>query len=94
MGGLSRTKYIIRNTPEEVTVIRRHHPLRGQQFEVLQGGKELITVRLTDGTPMRIPRHWTDADGAPPADTSPNEFALTVESLRRLIELVDAFFQR
>jgi len=94
MGGLSRTKYIIRNTPEEVTIIRRHHPLRGQHLEVLQGGKELITVRLTDGTPMRIPRHWTDADGAPSADSSPKEAALTVESLRRLVELVEAFSQR
>jgi hypothetical protein len=75
-----------------VTIIRRHHPLRGQLFEVLQGGRERITIRLQDGTSMRIPRDWTDADG----DTGSGqvESIFTAESLRRMLELVDAFCRR
>ncbi len=94
MGGLSRTKYILRNTPSQVSVIRRHHPLCGQQFEVLQGGRNQITIRLNDGTSMRIPRRWTDADGSSAAGDDRAESTLTVDSMRRLFELVDAFCRR
>ena len=75
-------------------ITRRHHPLRGQQFEVLQGGKKQITIRMQDGTSMRIPRHWTDADGDTPTSASQLESVFTVDSLRRLFELVEAFSRR
>ncbi|MFC1482499.1 DUF5372 family protein [Myxococcota bacterium] len=75
-----------------MVVTRRHHPLRGQRFEVLQCGREQLTVRLKDGTTMRIPRHWTDADGDTPADE--RESVWTADSLRRLIELVGIFSGR
>jgi hypothetical protein len=77
-----------------VAITRRHHPLNGQQFEVLQGGKERLTLRMRDGLSMRIPRRWTDADGAPAADRCQGESVFTAESMRRLLELVAAFSRR
>jgi hypothetical protein len=54
-----------------VRVTRRHHPLEGRLVEVVTGGPTQIVVRLEDGTVMRLPRAWTDADGASPrADSS------------------------
>ena len=56
------------------------------------GGKCVLLVRLSDGSKMRVPRQWTDADG----DASDLECAadagarvFTVESLRELMGLVD-----
>jgi hypothetical protein len=77
-----------------VTIVRQHHPLCGQQFEVLQGGNRKITIRLKDGTSMRIPRLWTDADGDPPPNDCRTEMRFTVDSLRRLLDLVEAFSRR
>jgi len=62
-GTLSQTAYHLRVTEPRVTVIRRHHPLEGQQLEVLAERGTRIDVRLRDGTSMRMPRSWTDADG-------------------------------
>ena len=74
-----------------MTVTRRHHPLEGQQFEVLLAGREHLAIRLKDGSSMRIPRAWTDADGAQ-ARTDPQRTpsALTGVALRELVELLDA----
>ena len=43
---------------------REHHPLQGQKFDVTQEEGIHVSIRLQDGTAMRIPRDWTDADGA------------------------------
>ncbi len=94
MGRLSRTKYILRNTPERIEITRRHHPLRGQQFDVLKGGPERITIRMSDGASMYISRDWTDADGAQPDDTHQHDGYFTVESLRRLLSLLEMFSAR
>jgi len=91
-GRQSRTKYIIRNAPERVTITRRHHPLQGQSFEVLMEGKQHLTVALSDGTSMRILRQWTNADGIDASDA--REGIYTTESLRRLLLLVDALQSR
>ena len=72
---------------------RRHHPLRGRDFEVLKDGREWLCLRLPDGTPMRILRRWTDADGALVSDDAA-EAIFTVESLRQLGMLLDAFLRR
>ena len=93
-GRLSPTKYILRDTPEKVAIARRHHPLEGQQFEVLQGGRERLTLRLADGASLRVPRHWTDADGCGLEAGSLCESVYSVASVRRLLELVDAFLRR
>ncbi len=92
LGRQSRTKYIIRNAPERVTITRRHHPLQGQSFEVLMEGRERLTVALSDGTSMRILRQWTDADGVD--TTEAREGIYTTESLRRLIALIEALAGR
>jgi len=68
-------------------VTRRYHPIEGRVVEVVTGGPTQIVVRLDDGTTMRLPRTWTDADGAPPPRCSERVF--TVEALCELVERVD-----
>jgi hypothetical protein len=89
-GRLSQTTYNLHDAPERVTVTRAHHPLRGQQLEVLRAGKEFLSVRHPDGGPMAIPRAWTDADGVASgaAPSVPGIFA--VDALRALAALVEA----
>jgi len=94
LGRLAYTKYILRNTPERITITRRHHPLQSQQFDVAIGGRKRITIRLDDGTTMRIPRGWTDADGGRPQDERQRDGVLTIDSLRRLFDLIDALASR
>ena len=67
-------------------MVRRHHPLVGRSLPVVQEGRQQLVVRLPDGTTMRLPRAWTDADGEPPAAGSGRE---TVCSLGGLVELTD-----
>ncbi len=76
-----------------VRVIRRHHPLEGQELEVVREGKPGFLVRNPDGLAMRIPRDWTDIDGAtePPASSGTQ---LTIASLRDLLRLVQALEDR
>ncbi len=64
MGRVSPTKYYLSNSPAQISVVRRPHPLRGRTLEVLSAGKAMLVVRLADGSAMKLPRHWTDADGA------------------------------
>jgi hypothetical protein len=75
-----------------VKVTRRHHPLEGQPFEVVTLGPTQIVVRLGDRTTMRLPRRWTDADGAPPPRS--REGVFTSDSLRELLERVEAMRRR
>ncbi len=92
MGRLSQTQYILRRTPERVRITRHAHPLRGRELDVLMDGAQCLVVRLDNGTSMRIPRAWTDADGvaAEPQDLT----VFTTESLRRVLDLADAFLRR
>ena len=59
-------------------------------------GRARLCIRLNDGTPMYIPRRWTDADGppGPPGTRAAAEAIFTVESLRDLVELVAALVER
>ena len=76
-------------------VTRRHHPLRDRELEVLiEQGKALLVVRLPDGSAMRIPRAWTDADGRTVPEEPSVTGVYTPESLRELIGLVDALRAR
>jgi hypothetical protein len=61
---------------------------------LVEGRGEELTVELPDRSTMRMPRKWTDADGA--AGSSPQELpaVFTVEALRDLVELVAALRQR
>ena len=71
-------------------MVRRHHPLQGEQFEVLINGKNQLAIRLRDGSSMRIPREWTDVDGKAIEGEPAVSSILTSESIRELVELVDA----
>ena len=93
-GRLSHTKYILYNSAEKVTITRRYHPLAGQQFDVLQSGRQCITIQLKDGTTMKIPRNWTDEDGTTLLSISESNGYFSVDSLKRLMALVDAFLKR
>jgi hypothetical protein len=93
LGTLSQTAYNLRFSPPRITVIRRYHPLEGEQFDVLAERGRCLDVRLEDGTTMRIPREWTNADGLPPEQHTPDA-VFTVSSFRELIEIVDALRER
>jgi hypothetical protein len=92
MGKPSQTQYYRRPPRIEVKVTRRHHPLEGQVLDVTTEGPTQIVVRLSDGTTMRLPRSWTDADGPPPL--RPNEGVFTIDALRELLERIEALRRR
>ena len=69
-----------------VRVIKRHHPLEGQELELVRNGKSQLVVRNPDGMTMRIPRTWTDVDGADGALIL-SETQLTIITLRSLLHL-------
>ena len=75
-----------------MTIIRPHHPLESRRVEVVFGGPTKITVRLDDGTTMRLPRAWTDADGR--MTEASTERIFSVDALRELIHLVEAMARR
>jgi hypothetical protein len=76
-----------------VTITRRHHPLKGQTFDVLQTGPQQLVVRVLGGLAMRLPREWTNADGAP-AETSEADAVFSVDAIRALLEIVEALHRR
>jgi hypothetical protein len=84
----------LKDIPDEVTITRRHHPLKGKKFVVLKEGRETIIIQHSDGTSMRIPRQWTDADGESADDFAPRTSVFTVDSLRKLCELVELLLHR
>jgi hypothetical protein len=94
MGQLSHTKYILYNSPSRVKVTRRHHPLYNQELEVLNADKQVLVVRLADGSPMKMPRSWTDADGAGLTQEPTFLSVFTIESLRELLNLIEALRNR
>ena len=90
-GKWSQTKHHFQDSEKRVAVIiRRHHPLQGQKFEVLMEGKNYLAIRLRDGSSMRIPRDWTDVDGKAIEREPAFSATLTSEAIRELIDLVDA----
>jgi hypothetical protein len=60
------------------------------------GGKRFLVLRLADGSRMRVPRHWTNANGDEGATDvpTPEDSVFTVESLRELTAVVDALLHR
>jgi hypothetical protein len=91
MGRWVQTKNHIQNSEKRVIVIiQRHHPLQGQRFEVVSESKKHVVIRLGDGSSMRIPRDCTDVDGKAIEKEPVSSAALTSETIRELIELIDA----
>ena len=93
-GTLSQTKYILRNTPERVKIIRPHHPLLHHEFDVLKADQHCLVVQHFDGGSMKIPRAWTDADGEQESRQRCHPQVFTVEALRELLDLSDALRHR
>ncbi len=94
MGRLSHTKYILKDIQSRVKVTRRYHPLLNQELEVLKADKSIVFVRMSDGSALKIPRGWTNADGEAHHQELSNLSVFTVDSLRELMDLVDILKQR
>jgi hypothetical protein len=75
-------------------VTRPHHPLRGQEFEILRNGKNFVEILRADGTSMRMPRHWTDIDGNESCRVLDGDEIFTTQSLRDLKRLLEALSGR
>ena len=93
MGSRSQTEYVTRSSPPRVTVTRRHHPFEGKTFELVMSGPKMIVIRLEDKSAMRIPRTWTDADGAGVGMYAPAH-VFTADALRELGALVASMARR
>ena len=75
-------------------MIRRHHPLVSQDLEVLSATKTAVVVRLLNGSSMKIPRQWTDADGAQVCPDLQGESKLSIQGLREFLQLLEALRKR
>lgn len=94
LGRLSQTKYILHNIESKIRVIRRHHPLVGQDLGVLSVSKTVVVVRLPNGSSLKVPRQWTDADGAPVCQELQGESKLCIQGLGELLRLLEALRKR
>jgi hypothetical protein len=88
----AQNQYCRSHPPTAVTLTRRHHPLAGQVLQLVLNGPTQLVVRLGDGTTLRVPRAWTDADGPPPESTCESVF--TVEAMRELLDHVARLRER
>jgi hypothetical protein len=93
MGRQSQTKYYLSNSSSKTTIIRRHHPLVNQQLALLSVGKKTVTVRLPDGSSMKILRRWTDVDGIACTDLN-GDSEISVHGLKELLSLFMALRER
>ena len=92
-GRLSQTKYYLSYSPATITIIRRHHPLEGRRLDVLCAGRATVVVSLEDGSSLKLPRRWTDADGIACTDLS-GDAPFTLHGLRELLRLFVALRER
>ncbi len=90
VGRLPQTKYYLSDFPSKITVTRRHHPLKGQAPELLSVGKAWVVVRLGDGSSLKLPRGWTDADGGACTTLTGHSQLFCLVGLRELLNLVRA----
>ena len=93
-GRLSHTKYNLLDLPPRVEVTRRCHPLYGQELEVVNANKAVLTIRQPDGSTMKIPRTWTNAGPAMAVGPPSMGSVFTVEAVRDLIALLGALRHR
>src|SRR5213594_3600390 len=93
-GRSSHTKYYLQNLPERVEVTRPHHPLFGRELEVIHANKVMLTIRLANGSTMKMPRAWTNAGGATGVVEPLRCSVFTIEGVRELIDLVSALRRR
>jgi len=63
-------------------------------LEVIRANKLVLTIRLHDGSTMKVPRAWTNAGGATGIVEPSRDSVLTIEGVRELIDLVSALQRR
>lgn len=78
--------------PDELTIVRVGHPLRGVRLRIdrkagVSRRDRRIQVFLPDGSVTLLPVEFTDL-AAPTASTTPT--LLTLDGARRLLRLMDA----
>jgi len=88
-GRVSPTTYYLSNSPAQITVVRRHHPLQGRTLDVLSAGKDTVVVRFANGSKMRFPPRWMDADGARQCPELQGDSRFCLIGLGELLKLVD-----
>jgi hypothetical protein len=93
MGRESQTKYYHSNSASKTTIIRRHHPLINQQLALLTVARKTVTVRLPDGSSMKILRPWTDVDSIACTDLN-GDSEISVHGLKELLSLFMALRER
>jgi hypothetical protein len=75
-----------------VTIIHPHHPLRGQQCEVIRvrrGTQPDVILRLPDGSRAAIALSWTDyRTAAPPGQSNAEYPLLDLNGLRHAAQLI------
>ncbi|MFN7609630.1 MAG: hypothetical protein ACK5QX_01630, partial [bacterium] len=88
----------LRDYPDRVTIIRRHHPFEGECLEVLRHLKKqnrlLFVVILPDGSKSHIPSEWTDFKAGPSTAAQNTAVVGAPEHLLALRVLTDALLQR
>jgi hypothetical protein len=72
----------------------RYHPLFGREMEIIRANKVVLTIRLDDGSTMKMPRTWTNAGGATGILEPSRDSVFTIEGVRELIDLVSALRRR
>jgi len=60
----------------------------------LSASKSVVVVRLANASSLKIPRLWTDADGARSSPELQGESTLSVGGLRDLLELLEGLHKR
>jgi hypothetical protein len=84
---------------EYVTITHPHHPLYGQQCEVVhirRGVDPDLILRLSDGTHAAIAMSWTNAGQPQELPTTQNETELPrldLQGLRQIVHLLDQLRQ-
>jgi len=68
--------------------------LSGQDLEVLTVDKKHVVVRSPDGLSLKLPRPWTNMDGADCSEVRSGDVIFTAESLRELAVLLEALTRR
>jgi hypothetical protein len=80
--------------PTEAEVVRRHHPLVGQRFQVIRAGKAFLVLLLADGSHLKMPSCWTSISYDPSDDSLRQESVFTSASISALLELIQILSRR
>ena len=89
----------LKDLPEQVTIVRPHHPFEGRSLAVLgqthrQGRLHWVLI-LPDGSRSLVPAEWTAVGSSTPQAVNHTSTSLaSLEDLLRLRSVVDALQRR